>query len=153
MVLFLVGVFLIDCKTGSEQCREDQQEETSCSASDSVSEGTIENRLREEEREMGTVAVATKTVNLLERVRLATGSSSLISTNLDGAGCCRVGRRWMLTASPAKSGLVSPPFNDGPVIHDQRKLGKWELDHGAGHRWLIGDGNACPTRRGPDPFG
>ena len=39
------------------------------------------------------MAVATEAVDRRERVRLATDSSSLISTNLDEAGCCRVGGR------------------------------------------------------------
>ena len=54
----------MDCKTGSELCREDLLEETSCSASDSVSEGTLENLVLDKDRDMGTVAVATDVVVL-----------------------------------------------------------------------------------------
>ena len=83
----------MDCKTGSELCKEDRREEKNCLASDSVSEGPFENRVLDEDLDTGTVAVATDAVDLLEHVRLATGSSSLISTNLDTGGCCRAGRR------------------------------------------------------------
>ena len=83
-----MAVFRIDYRTGSELCREDRREETSCSASDSVSEGTLDKRVRDEDQDTGTLAVATDAVDLLERVRLATGSSSLILTNLDGAAGC-----------------------------------------------------------------
>ena len=75
------------CKTGSELCREDLLKETSCcSGLDSDSDGLLENLVLDEDQDMGIVGVATDAV-LLEHVRLATGSSSLISTNLNG--CCK----------------------------------------------------------------
>ena len=58
----------MDCKTGSELCRENLLKETSCgSGSDSDANGTLENIVLDEDRDMGIVAVATDAV-LLEHV-------------------------------------------------------------------------------------
>ena len=76
----------MECKTGSEASKKDLLEETTrCSDSDSVLDGTLENLVLDEDREMGVVAVATDAARL-KRVCLATGSSSLISMNRESWG-------------------------------------------------------------------